>query len=83
MPGGYGQGHTVANELAACLFGWWPMLIYSERKVLLAGCWWLIYSERKDIAGWWLISQTNRLLINFQTWRESHNLPFPGPHRFL
>jgi hypothetical protein len=27
--------------------GWWLVLIYSERKVLLAGCWWLICSERK------------------------------------
>jgi hypothetical protein len=23
------------------------VLIYSERKVLLAGCWWLVYFERK------------------------------------
>jgi hypothetical protein len=29
------------------LFGWWLVLIYSERKVLPADCWWLIYSERK------------------------------------
>jgi hypothetical protein len=25
---------------------WWLMLICSERKVLLAGCWWLVCSER-------------------------------------
>jgi hypothetical protein len=28
--------------LAACLFGWWLVLICSERKVLLDGCWWLV-----------------------------------------
>jgi hypothetical protein len=27
--------------------GWWLVLICSERKVLLPGCWWLVYSERK------------------------------------
>jgi hypothetical protein len=27
--------------------GWWPVLICSERKVLLADCWWLVCSERK------------------------------------
>jgi hypothetical protein len=32
---------------SACLFGWWLVLICSERKVLLAGCWWLVCSERK------------------------------------
>jgi hypothetical protein len=31
----------------ACSFGWWLVLICSERKVLLAGCWWLVCSERK------------------------------------
>jgi hypothetical protein len=25
----------------------WLVLICSERKVLLADCWWLIYSEKK------------------------------------
>jgi hypothetical protein len=25
----------------------WLVLICSERKVLLAGCWWLVCSERK------------------------------------
>jgi hypothetical protein len=33
--------------LRVCLFGGWLMLICSERKILLADCWWLIYSERK------------------------------------
>jgi hypothetical protein len=27
--------------------GWRLVLICSERKVLLAGCWWLVCSERK------------------------------------
>jgi hypothetical protein len=27
--------------------GWWLMLVCSVRKLLLAGCWWLICSERK------------------------------------
>jgi hypothetical protein len=31
----------------ACSFGWWLVLIYSEREVLLAGCWWLVCSKRK------------------------------------
>jgi hypothetical protein len=30
-----------------CSFGWWLVLICSERKILLADCWWLICSERK------------------------------------
>jgi hypothetical protein len=33
--------------LTAFLFGWWPVLICSKRKVLLADCWWLVCSERK------------------------------------
>jgi hypothetical protein len=28
-------------------FGWWLVMICAERKVLLAGCWWLVYFERK------------------------------------
>jgi hypothetical protein len=39
-----------------CSFGWWLVLICSERKVMLAGCWRLISSERKSTDGWWLIS---------------------------
>jgi hypothetical protein len=31
----------------ACSFGWWLVLVCSEGKVLLVGCWWLIYFERK------------------------------------
>jgi hypothetical protein len=27
---------------SACSFGWWLMLIYSERKVLLAYCWFVL-----------------------------------------
>jgi hypothetical protein len=26
---------------------WWLVLIRSERKVLLVGCWWLVCCERK------------------------------------
>jgi hypothetical protein len=33
--------------MSACSFGWWLMLICSERKVLLADCWWLVCSQRK------------------------------------
>jgi hypothetical protein len=27
--------------------GWWLVLVCSERRILLAGCWWLVCSERK------------------------------------
>jgi hypothetical protein len=47
FPGG------LALCLSACSFGWWLVLVCSERNILLAGCWWLICSD------WWLISQTN------------------------
>jgi hypothetical protein len=32
---------------------WWLVLICSERKVLLTGCWWLVCSEKKycSVAG--------------------------------
>jgi hypothetical protein len=42
----------------------------SQRKVLLAGCWWKSTADwllvaglfwEKSTAGWWLISQANRL----------------------
>jgi hypothetical protein len=49
-----------------CLFVWlvaWLVLICSKKKVLLAGCWWLVCSERKSTVGWWLISRTNKLLM--------------------
>jgi hypothetical protein len=26
---------------------WWLVLICFERKILVAGCWWLVFSERK------------------------------------
>jgi hypothetical protein len=32
----------------------WLVLISSERKILLAGCWWLICSERKVYC--WLVA---------------------------
>jgi hypothetical protein len=31
----------------ACSVGWWLVLVSSERRVLVAGCWWLICSERR------------------------------------
>jgi hypothetical protein len=34
-------------EFSIYSFGLWLMLICSERKILLAGCWWLICSKRK------------------------------------
>jgi hypothetical protein len=34
-------------EPTAYSFSWWLVLICSEIKVLLDGCWWLIYCERK------------------------------------
>jgi hypothetical protein len=38
---------ALMTPSAACSFGWWLMLICSERKILPTGCWWLICSERK------------------------------------
>jgi hypothetical protein len=35
------------NFLTACSFGWWLVLVCSERKVLLSGWWWLVCSEIK------------------------------------
>jgi hypothetical protein len=40
------QVHVYASY-SACSFGWWLMLICSERKVLLVGCWWMVCSERR------------------------------------
>jgi hypothetical protein len=47
-----------------CLFrlagGWWPVLVCSERRVLLAGSGWLLVAGlfwEKSTVGWWLISQ--------------------------
>jgi hypothetical protein len=37
------------SGLSACSVGWWLMAGagFSERRVLLADCWWLVCSERK------------------------------------
>jgi hypothetical protein len=51
--------------------GWWLVLICSEKKVLLADCWCLVYSER-NTAGWWLISQTIRVWIFGESAVENH-----------
>jgi hypothetical protein len=37
---------TRAVNATSSLFGW-LVLICSERRVLLSGCWWLVCSERK------------------------------------
>jgi hypothetical protein len=42
------------------------VLICSERKVLLADCWWLVYSERKVLLAdcWWLVySETKPFIV--------------------
>jgi hypothetical protein len=39
--------HSREFDPTACSFGRWLVLICSERKVLLADCWWLVCSERK------------------------------------
>jgi hypothetical protein len=39
------------------------VLVCSERRAVLAGCWWLVCSERSS-AGWWLISRANRLQVS-------------------
>jgi hypothetical protein len=68
----YGQRHRIVSitysvlQFAVYSFGWWLMAgaDFFERKVLLADCWWLVCSERKVLlAGRWLISRTNKLLI--------------------
>jgi hypothetical protein len=42
--------HTHVTKIApACSFGWWPVVICSERKVF-AG--WFVRSEREKY--WWL-----------------------------
>jgi hypothetical protein len=48
---------VFSDELIASSFGWWLELICYERKVLLAGCWFVLRGKY-----WWLISQTNRVL---------------------
>jgi hypothetical protein len=42
--GGHGGGTFQPVRLAG---GWWLVLVCSERRVLLAGCWWLVCCERK------------------------------------
>jgi hypothetical protein len=36
----------MTGDIIISLFGW-LVLVCSERRVLLAGCWWLVCSERK------------------------------------
>jgi hypothetical protein len=43
---------TTSWLVSACSFGWWLVLICFGRKVLLAGCWWLVcYEEKVLLAG--------------------------------
>jgi hypothetical protein len=41
------------------------VLVCSERKILLAGCWWLVCCERKILlAGcWWLVCCERKVLL--------------------
>jgi hypothetical protein len=41
------QDENYGRRLTACSVGWWLVLVCSERRVLLTGCWWLVCSERK------------------------------------
>jgi hypothetical protein len=48
-----GVAHTQLSHVRLA-GGWWLVLVCSERKILLASCWWLICSERKVLlAGGW------------------------------
>jgi hypothetical protein len=65
--------------IAACSFGWWLVLICSERKVLLAGCWFVVREKY-----YWLISQANRAHSNqaqkhHSEWSEKANKLVPLP----
>jgi hypothetical protein len=48
-------------RLTSC---WWLVLVCSETKILLAGCGWLVFSERKVLLPGGLISQTNRAFVS-------------------
>jgi hypothetical protein len=55
--------------------GWWLVLVCSERKVLLAGCGWLLVADsfwEKSTAGWWLISRANRLFAAAVVHSDQH-----------
>jgi hypothetical protein len=44
------EPRVVFEARTTCSFDWWLRAgagLFSERKVLLAGCWWLVWSERK------------------------------------
>jgi hypothetical protein len=40
-------GIQVIRQHVRLAGGWWLVLVCSERRVLLAGCWWLVCCERK------------------------------------
>jgi hypothetical protein len=46
----------IIHLTLSCSFGWWLVLICSERKVLMVGCWLVL---REKTTGWWLTGQTN------------------------
>jgi hypothetical protein len=50
----------VRKSIAGLFVGGWFVL---RENVLLVDCWWLICSERKRTAGWWLMTRTNRPII--------------------
>jgi hypothetical protein len=57
--------------------GWWLVLVCSERRVLLAGCGWLLVAGsfwEKSTAGWWLISRANRLIGSTDTSRPGQQV---------
>jgi hypothetical protein len=58
------------------------VLVCSERKVLLADCWWLIYSERKVLLAGGLFPSSRLLMVNrkVQRGRAEGMMPPPPLH---
>jgi hypothetical protein len=75
------------KSLAACSFGWRLVLICSERKVLLAGCWWLVCCERKLLlagithiaARTWLNCVSCLSPLSFRSRWDQNHLPRVSP----
>jgi hypothetical protein len=54
VAGRRGDRRVILLQPVRLTGGWWLVLVCSERRVLLAGCWWLICCERKVLlAGGW------------------------------
>jgi hypothetical protein len=67
--------HRLHRRLTARSFSWWPVLVSSERKVLLAGCWWLVCSKKKLLlAGAWSAKRIGRQLATWDGWEIGLNL---------